>query len=157
MQRIVTHLWFDNQAEEAVNHYVSTFKNSRVTKVARYGEAGPGPVGSVMTIEFELEGQTFMALNGGPVFTFSPAISLLVHCATQEEVDDLWERLSEGGEKGQCGWLTDKYGLSWQVVPTVLDELLSDPDQVRAQRVMQVMLQMTKLDISQLKAAYEGR
>lgn len=157
MQKITPFLWFDNQAEEAVNFYVSIFRNSKITNVARYGDdaatVSGRPKGSVMTVAFELDGQPFVALNGGPVFTFSPAISFVVDCATQEEVDRLWDRLSAGGEPQQCGWLRDKYGVTWQIVPTVLGKLLSDPDAARAQRVMQAMLQMNKLDIGALKQA----
>jgi len=159
MQKIVTFLWFDNQAEEAVNFYVSVFNNSKIGHIARYSEeaakASGQPAGSVLTIEFQLEGQDFMALNGGPQFKFTEAISLLVNCETQEEVDELWDKLSAGGEQGPCGWLKDKYGLSWQIVPTILGEMLSDPDPVKSQRVMHAMLQMSKLDINALKQAYE--
>lgn len=155
MQKIMPCLWFDNQAEEAVNLYTSLFKNSRLLSVARYGEAGPGPKDSVMTITFELEGQPFMALNGGPHYTFSPAISFYVDCATQEEVDELWEKLSEGGEIDQCGWLRDKFGVSWQIVPAVLGELMQDKDPEKARRVTEAMLQMKKLDIKALQQAYE--
>lgn len=157
MQKITPFLWFDNQAEEAVNFYVSIFRNSRITNIARYGDdaakVSGRPQGSVMTVAFELDGQSFVALNGGPVFTFSPAISFVVDCATQAEVDRLWDRLSAGGEPQQCGWLRDKYGVTWQIVPAVLGKLLSDPDAARTQRVMQAMLQMSKLDIGALKQA----
>lgn len=155
MRQISPCLWFDGQAEEAANFYVAIFPNSRVTDVKRYGEAGPGPSGSVMSVTFELNGQEFMALNGGPQFTFSPAISFFVNCESQEEVDSLWERLLEGGAPEQCGWLRDKFGVSWQIVPTALGEMLSDPDPVRSQRVMSAMLQMVKLDIGQLRKAFE--
>jgi predicted 3-demethylubiquinone-9 3-methyltransferase (glyoxalase superfamily) len=155
MQRIVPFLWFNDRAEEAVNFYVSLFKDSRVMSVTRHGEAGPGPKGSVMMVVFRLEGQDFYALNGGPQFTFSPAISLLVNCETQEEVDELWEKLSEGGEKNQCGWLKDRYGLSWQIVPTILGQLMQGQDPAKSQRVMKALLQMDKLDIARLKQAYE--
>jgi predicted 3-demethylubiquinone-9 3-methyltransferase (glyoxalase superfamily) len=155
MQKITPFLWFDNQAEEAVNFYISIFKNSKIVSVTRYGEVGPGPKGSVMTVTFQLDGQSFMALNGGPHFTFSPAISFVVNCETQEEVDELWEKLSEGGEKVECGWLKDKYGVSWQIVPTVLGEMLNDPDPVKSQRVIQAVLKMKKIDIEGLKKAYE--
>ncbi len=155
MQKITPFLWFDDKAEEAMNFYVSIFKNSKIGKISRYGDAGPGPKGTVMVATFQLEGQEFMALNGGPQFTFSPAISFVVNCATQEEVDGFWEKLSEGGEKNQCGWLKDKFGVSWQVVPTVLGEMMNDPDKAKANRVMQAMLQMTKIDIGKLKQAYE--
>lgn len=140
MQKITPFLWFDDQAEEAVNFYTSIFKNSKVVSMSRYGEGGPGPQGTVMTATFQLEGQEFMALNGGPHFTFSPAISFFINCATQEEVDELWEKLSSGGEEGQCGWLKDKYGLSWQIIPTILGELLQDKDAEKARRVMNAML-----------------
>jgi len=156
MQKITPFLWFDNNCEEAMNFYVSVFKNSKIVSVTRYGEGGPGPKGTVMTGTFELDGQKFMALNGGPHFKFTEAISLFVNCETQLEVDELWEKLSEGGAKSQCGWLKDKYGLSWQIVPTVLGELLSDPDPVKSKRVMEALLQMSKLDIPTLKRASEG-
>ncbi len=155
MQKITPFLWFDNQAEEAINLYVSVFKNSKILSVSHYGEAGPGPAGAVMTATFQLEGQEFMALNGGPDHKFTEAISLFVDCKTQAEVDELWEKLSEGGEQGPCGWLKDRFGLSWQIVPSILGELLDDPDPVKSQRVMQAMLQMSKIDIADLKAAYE--
>jgi predicted 3-demethylubiquinone-9 3-methyltransferase (glyoxalase superfamily) len=155
MQKITPFLWFDNQAEEAINLYVSVFKNSRILSMSRYGEAGPGPAGTVMTATFQLDGQEFMALNGGPDHKFTEVISLFVDCKTQEEVDELWEKLSEGGEQGPCGWLKDRFGLSWQIVPGVLGELLGDPDPAKSQRVMQAMLQMSKIDIAGLKAAYE--
>lgn len=157
MQKITTFLTFDNKAEEAVNLYTSVFKNSKVRSISRYGDEGPGPAGQVMVVEFELEGQEFMALNGGPSFTFSQGISFLVNCDTQEEVDELWERLSEGGEQQPCGWLVDRFGVSWQIVPRVLGEMLGDQDSERAKRVMNAMLQMGKLDIAALKQAYEGR
>jgi len=150
-------LWFDNQAEEAMNFYVSIFKNSKVLDVTRYGEAGPGPKGTVMTAEFQLEGQEFVALNGGPQFKFTEAISFVVNCETQKEVDEFWEKLSEGGEKSRCGWLEDKFGLSWQVVPTVLVEMYQDKDPEKSQRVMKAMLQMEKLNIKKLKEAYDGK
>jgi predicted 3-demethylubiquinone-9 3-methyltransferase (glyoxalase superfamily) len=156
MQKIAPFLWFDNQAEEAMNFYVGVFKNSKVGNVTRYGDAGPGPKGSVMTASFELEGQQFTALNGGPRFRFTEAISFVVSCKTQEEVDEIWESLSAGGQIQQCGWLKDKFGLSWQIVPVVLIELLSDPDPERSRRVMEAMLQMTKIDIAKLRQAYEG-
>jgi predicted 3-demethylubiquinone-9 3-methyltransferase (glyoxalase superfamily) len=156
MQKITPFLWFDNNAEEAAELYVSIFKDSKILSVSRYGDAGPGPAGSAMSVTFELEGQQFMALNGGPQYKFTEAISLFVHCTTQEEVDDLWARLSAGGEEGPCGWLKDRYGLSWQIVPSVLGEWLGDEDAERAKRVMQAMLQMKKLDIQRLKQAYES-
>jgi len=155
MQKITPFLWFDHQAEEAMNFYVSIFKNSKVLSVNRYGDAGPGPKGTVLTANFELDGQVFTALNGGPMYKFSPAISFVVHCETQEEVDEYWEKLSEGGKENQCAWLDDKFGVSWQIVPNVLIELLSDPDPVKAGRVMQAMLQMKKIDIAGLRRAYE--
>lgn len=155
MQKITTFLTFNNQAEEAVNLYVSVFKNSKITNVSRYGEGSPAPAGSVMTINFLLEGQDFIALNGGPDFTFTDGISLYVDCQTQAEVDDLWEKLSAGGGKGQCGWLKDRFGVSWQIIPSALGELLGDKDPRKAQNVMQAMLQMTKIDIAGLRRAYE--
>jgi predicted 3-demethylubiquinone-9 3-methyltransferase (glyoxalase superfamily) len=155
MQKITPFLWFDGKAEEAMNFYVSIFKNAKIVGVTRYGEAGPGPKGTAMTAKFELDGQEFVALNGGPQFTFTEAISFVVNCATQQEVDEFWEKLSQGGEKSRCGWLKDKYGLSWQVVPTVLVEMLQDKDAEKSKRVMQAMLQMDKLDINTLKQAYQ--
>ncbi len=154
MQKITPFLWFDGKAEEAMRFYVSIFKNSKIGSITRYGDAGPGPKGTVMIVTFQLDGQEFIALNGGPQFTFSPAISLVVNCETQEEVDAFWEKLSEGGEKLQCGWLKDKYGLSWQIVPTVLGEMMQDKDAEKSQRVMKAMLQMNKIDIARLKQAY---
>jgi predicted 3-demethylubiquinone-9 3-methyltransferase (glyoxalase superfamily) len=156
-QKIAPFLWFDGKAEEAMHFYSSIFKNSKVGKVMRYGDAGPGPKGAVMSVTFALEGQEFMALNGGPMFTFSPAISFFVNCETQEEVDELWAKLSEGGETQQCGWLKDKYGVSWQIVPTVSGTMLQDKDGEKSTRVMQAMLKMDKLDIKLLKQAYEPR
>jgi predicted 3-demethylubiquinone-9 3-methyltransferase (glyoxalase superfamily) len=156
-KRITTFLTFDDQAEEAVSFYTSVFPDSRIVGTRRYGDAGPGPAGQLMTATFELAGQEFMALNGGPSFTFAQGISLFVDCETQEEVDDLWERLSEGGEEGPCGWLQDRYGVSWQVIPRALGEMLGDEDPERAGRVMNAMLQMTKIEIEGLRAAYEGR
>jgi predicted 3-demethylubiquinone-9 3-methyltransferase (glyoxalase superfamily) len=155
MQKITPFLWFDNNAEEAVNLYTSLFKNSKILSVARYGEEGPGPKGKVMTIAFQLEGQEYMALNGGPVFTFTEAISFFVNCETQQEVDYLWEKLSEGGKKDRCGWLKDKYGISWQIVPTILGKLMQDKDPEKSRKVTQAMLQMDKLDIAKLMQAYE--
>jgi predicted 3-demethylubiquinone-9 3-methyltransferase (glyoxalase superfamily) len=155
MQKITPFLWFDGKAEEAMNFYVSIFKNSRVVSVTRYGEAGPGPKGTVMSATFQLEGQDFFALNGGPQFTFTPAISLFVTCQTQEEVDELWEKLSEGGQKDRCGWLRDRYGLSWQIIPSALGTMLQDKDPQKANRVMKAMLQMGKIDIKTLKQAYD--
>ena len=155
MQKITPFLWFDNNAEEAVNHYLAIFKNSKINKVLRCGDAGPGPKGSILTIAFQLEGQDFIALNGGPIFKFTEAISLSVDCKSQQEVDDLWEKLSDGGQKSQCGWLKDKFGLSWQVVPTALVEMLQDQDAEKAKRVMAAMMQMSKIDIAILKQAYD--
>ncbi len=157
IQKITPFLWFDNQAEEAAGFYTSIFKNSRIDAVTRYGEAGPGPKGSVMTIAFELDGQKFTALNGGPHFQFTEAISFVVHCETQQEVDELWEKLSEGGKEVQCGWLKDKYGLSWQIVPTVLIEMMKDQNAERKERVMKAMFKMKKLDIAGLNDAYHQR
>lgn len=156
MHKISPFLWFESQAEEAMRFYTSVFKNSKVVNVNRYGEAGPGPEGSVMSATFELEGQQFLALNGGPQpgFTFSPAISFFVSCETQEEVDDLWEKLSEGGETQQCGWLKDRFGVSWQIIPTALNEMLNDPDPEKARRVMEAMLGMEKIDIEGLEEAH---
>src|SRR6266704_6430332 len=157
MPKISPCLWFDAQAQEAANFYVSIFHNSKIVNCNRHGEAGPGPKGSVMTVVFELDGQEFIALNGGPLFKFTEAISFVVNCNTQEEVDELWDKLTMGGEGGQCGWLKDRYGLSWQVVPTALEEMLTDPDPDKAQRVMRAMLQMKKIDIKGLKRAYQNR
>jgi predicted 3-demethylubiquinone-9 3-methyltransferase (glyoxalase superfamily) len=156
MQKITPFLWFDNNAEEAMNFYTSIFKNSKVLTVSRYGEAGPGPAGTVMTAEFKLEGQEFVALNGGPRFQFTEAISFVVNCETQEEVDYFWERLSEGGQKSRCGWLKDKFGLWWQVVPVILAELMNDKDPEKSKRVMQSMLTMDKIEIEPLKRAHAG-
>jgi predicted 3-demethylubiquinone-9 3-methyltransferase (glyoxalase superfamily) len=156
MQKITPFLWFDGKAEEAMNFYVSIFKNSKVGKVMRSGDAGPGQKGRVMSVTFELNGQEFFALNGGPMFTFTPAVSFFVNCTTQEEVDELWEKLSAGGEKSRCGWLKDKYGLSWQIIPSALGEMLQDKDAEKSKRVMQAMMQMTKIDVAELKRAYDG-
>ncbi len=156
-QKITTFLWFDGNAEEAANHYVSIFKNSKILNVARYGEAGPGPKGSVMIVRFQLEGQEFIALNGGPQFKFTEAISLFVSCDTQREVDELWSSLSAGGAESQCGWLKDRFGLSWQIVPTALTRLLQDPDPAKSKRVMEAMLQMKKIDIARLEQAYDKK
>ena len=153
MQKITPFLWFDKEAEEAANFYVSLFKNSKINSDSRYGDAGPGPKGSVMIVNFELEGQQFTALNGGPHYKFTPAISLFVNCETQQEVDQLWDKLSEGGRKDRCGWLQDKWGLSWQIIPTALMRLMSDPDRQKSARVMQAMLQMDKIDIQRLEQA----
>jgi predicted 3-demethylubiquinone-9 3-methyltransferase (glyoxalase superfamily) len=155
MQKITPFLWFDGKAQEAANFYVSVFKNSEIVSVVRYGEAGPGPNGTVMLVRFLLDGQEFLALNGGAQFTFSPAVSLVANCATQAEVDDLWEKLSTGGEKLNCGWLKDKYGLSWQVVPTILGELMQDKDAGKTNKVMQAIMGMNKLEIAGLKRAYD--
>jgi len=155
MQKITPFLCFDGKAEEAMNFYVSIFKNSKVGSVTRYGEEGPGPKGTVMSATFQLDGQEFFALNGGPLFTFSPAISFFVNCETQQEVDELWEKLSEGGEKQRCGWLKDKYGLSWQIIPSLLGKMLQDKDADKSGRVMKAMLQMGKIDIKILKQAYD--
>ena len=155
-QKITTFLTFDGQAENAVNLYTSVFKNSKITSTSRYGDGGPGPKGSLMSATFELDGQEFIALNGGPSFSFAQGFSLFVSCETQAELDEYWEKLSEGGKQVQCGWLTDKFGVSWQIVPSVLGKLLSDPDKQKAGRVMNAMLKMVKLDIAELKRAYEG-
>ena len=154
MQKITPFLWFDGNAEEAVNFYVSIFKDAKILNLSRYGEAGPGPKGSVMSATFQLQGQEFIALNGGPQFKFTPAISFFVHCQTQEEVDELWEKLSAGGRKDRCGWLTDKYGLSWQIIPDVLGKMLNDPDKEKSKRVMTAMLQMQKIEVKKLEQAY---
>jgi predicted 3-demethylubiquinone-9 3-methyltransferase (glyoxalase superfamily) len=156
MQKITTFLTFNDQAEEAINFYTSIFDNSKIVSTTRYGDAGPGPKGSLMSATFELAGQQFMALNGGPSFTFAQGISLFVSCETQEEVDEYWEKLSEGGAEGPCGWLTDKFGVSWQVVPRVLGEMLNDEDPEKAKRVMNAMLQMSKIEIDGLRRAYEA-
>jgi len=157
-QKITPFLWFDDNAEEAINFYVSIFRNSRIVRTSRYGDAGPGPKGTVMSATFELEGQTFQALNGGPHFKFTPAISLFVSCDTQEEVDYYWDRLLAGGGKPtQCGWLTDRFGLSWQVIPRQLGEMLGDKDPQRSQRVMKAMLAMVKIDVAALKRAYDNK
>jgi predicted 3-demethylubiquinone-9 3-methyltransferase (glyoxalase superfamily) len=155
MKKITPFLWFDSQAEEAANFYTSTFKNSKIVKSSRYGDAGPGPKGSVMTIQFEINGQEFIALNGGPQFKFNESISFVVNCENQQEIDEYWETLSAGGQEVQCGWLKDKYGLSWQIVPTILGELMSDA--AKSQRVMQALLQMKKLDIKTLQEAAAGQ
>ena len=156
LQKIVPNLWFDTEAEQAAEFYLSVFKNSRIVNVTHYTEAGPRAAGTVMTVEFELDGQRFVGINGGPQFTFDEAVSFQINCEDQDEVDYYWERLSEGGEEGQCGWLKDRFGLSWQVVPTGMDELFNDPDPARAQRAMQAMLGMVKLDIAALRAAADG-
>lgn len=156
MQKITPFLWFNGQAEEAVNFYVSIFKNSKMGNIQRYGDAGPGLKGSVMSATFQLEGQDFYALNGGPQFSFTPAISFFVNCETQEEVDELWEKLSQGGEKGRCGWLKDKFGLSWQIIPSTLGKLLHGKDPEKSKRAMQAMMKMDKIDIAGLQKAYDG-
>jgi len=159
MQKITPFLWFDNQAEEAMNFYTSIFKNSKTGAVSRYGEEGAKmsgiPAGAVMTVAFQLDGQDFIALNGGPHFKFTEAVSFVVNCETQEEVDEFWEKLSAGGEKSRCGWLKDKFGLSWQIVPTALGKMMQDKDGAKSKRVMQALMQMDKLDIQRLKQAYE--
>jgi len=156
VQKITPFLWFDHQAEEAARFYVSTVKNSKIVSVARYGDAGPGPKGGVMTVVFELSGQQFIALNGGPQFRFTEAVSFVINCETQQEVDELWEKLSAGGRKDRCGWLKDKFGLSWQIVPTILGRLMQDKDSEKSKRVMQAMLKMDKLNIEGLQQAYDG-
>jgi predicted 3-demethylubiquinone-9 3-methyltransferase (glyoxalase superfamily) len=156
-QKITTFLWFDTQAEEAIDFYTSILRNSRKGEVVRYGDTGPGPKGQVMTAEFELAGQQFMALNGGPHFKFTEAISLMVKCDTQEEIDELWEKLSAGGQKVECGWLKDKFGLSWQIVPTILGQLMKDKDPAKRERVMQVIMQTKKFEIAQLQEAAAGK
>ncbi|HEX2233374.1 MAG TPA: VOC family protein [Thermoleophilaceae bacterium] len=155
-QKIVTNLWFDTEAEQAAEFYCSLFENSRIVNVARYTESGPRETGMVMTVDFELEGQRFTGINGGPEFKFDEAMSLLINCETQDEIDYFWEKLSEGGEEGPCGWLKDRYGVSWQVVPTGMDELFADPDQERADRAMKAMLQMRKIDLGELQRAADG-
>lgn len=157
MKGITPFLWFDNNAEEAVNFYTGIFENSHVTSKATYGEAGPGEKGSVMIVEFELNGQEFIALNGGPTYQFNPAISMMVNCETQDEIDYYWEKFqADGGEEVACGWITDKYGVSWQITPIVLMEMQKDPDEAKRERVMRAMMKMVKLDIGELKRAYEG-
>ncbi len=157
MPRITPFLWFDHQAEEAARFYASIFDDSRIGKITRYGAAGPGPEGTVMTVEFELQGQRFIALNGGPQYKFTEAISLSIECETQEEVDEIWEKLTDGGEEGPCGWLKDRYGLSWQVTPKGISELFDNRDSARSKRAMEAMFKMKKLDIAGLRAAYQGR
>lgn len=156
MPRIIPNLWFDTQAEEAVDFYVSLFPDSRVVEVARYTEAGPGPAGSVMVVDFELDGQPFTAINGGPQFPFTEAVSLLIECRDQAEIDRYWDALTDGGEEVQCGWLKDRYGLSWQVCPTGMGEILNDPDPERARRAVEAMFAMKKLDVAALRAAADG-
>lgn len=155
MQKITPNLWFDTEAEEAAKFYTSIFKNSKITGITHYGEAGPRPAGSVLTVEFELDGMQFVALNGGPEFKFTEAVSLAVSCETQDEIDGLWDKLSAGGEIQECGWLKDKYGLSWQIVPAALPEMLNDPDADKSEAVMRAILSMKKLDIAELRRAYE--
>ncbi|MBA3620216.1 MAG: VOC family protein [Acidothermales bacterium] len=155
-QKIIPNLWFDTEAEEAAGFYTSVFENSRILNVAHYPEGGPGPAGTVMTVEWELDGQRFVGINGGPQFTFSEAVSFQITCETQDEVDYYWDQLSAGGEEGQCGWLKDRYGLSWQVVPAGMEEVFADPDPQRAQRAMQAMLGMRKLDVAALRSAADG-
>jgi predicted 3-demethylubiquinone-9 3-methyltransferase (glyoxalase superfamily) len=155
-QKITPFLWFNGNAEEAMNFYVSVFNNSRIVSVSRYGAAGPGPEGSVMSCVFEIEGQQFYALNGGPMFQFSPAISFFVSCTTQQEVDLLWEKLSEGGKPNRCGWLDDKFGITWQIIPSILSELIGDADKTKANRAMQAMFKMDKIDIAALQKAHAG-
>jgi predicted 3-demethylubiquinone-9 3-methyltransferase (glyoxalase superfamily) len=161
MQQITPCLWFDDQAEEAAEFYVSIFKNSRVKSTLRYGKAGAGasgrPEGSVMTVTFEIAGQEFVALNGGPLIKFSEAVSLMVKCESQQEIDEMWAKLSAGGEEGPCGWLKDKYGLSWQIVASGMDSMLNDPDDAKSERVMEAILRMGKLDLARLKHAFEGQ
>ncbi len=157
MPKITPFLWFDDQAEEAAKFYVSVFPSSKIVSTTRYGEAGPGPRGSVMTVVFQLDGKEFIALNGGPQFKFTEAISFSVDCKTQQEVDEYWGKLSSGGEEGPCGWLKDRYGLSWQINPTALGEMLGDPDPQKSKRVMEAMLEMKKIDIAALKKAYDQR
>ncbi len=157
MQKITPFLWFNDNAEEAVTYYVSTFSNSRITHTERYGDAGPGPKGSVMIMNFQLDGQEFIALNGGPHYTFNPAISFMVNCDDQKEVDRLWAKLTDGGKEVQCGWLQDKFGVSWQIVPRVFFELMKDKDPAKSQRVFQAMMQMVKFDIEALRRAYDGK
>jgi predicted 3-demethylubiquinone-9 3-methyltransferase (glyoxalase superfamily) len=156
MQKITPNLWFDTEGEAAASFYVSLFENSKIVEITRYGDAGPREAGTVMTVTFQLDGEEFVALNGGPEFKFTEAVSLQVNCDSQDEVDRLWDALAEGGEIQQCGWLKDRYGLSWQIVPTVLSELVADADPVKSQRVMQAMLGMKKLDIAELERAYKG-
>jgi predicted 3-demethylubiquinone-9 3-methyltransferase (glyoxalase superfamily) len=157
MQKITPFLWYDSQAEPAANFYVSIFKNSRILNISRYGDAGPGPKGSVMSVTFELDGQRFIALNGGPHFKFTPAISFFVDCRDQQEVDELWNKLSAGGRTDHCGWLQDKFGLSWQIIPSILGEMLGDKDREKSKNVMQAMLKMDKIDVKGLQQAYAQR
>jgi predicted 3-demethylubiquinone-9 3-methyltransferase (glyoxalase superfamily) len=156
MQKINTCLWFDNQAEEAAEYYVSVFDNARINSVSRFGEGAPGPAGQAMVVEFDLEGRKFQALNGGPAFSFTEAVSFVIDCASQEEVDRYWNALTDGGSEGRCGWLKDRYGVSWQIVPSALGGLIGGPDPAGSQRAMQAMLGMGKLDIGELQKAYDG-
>ena len=156
MQKITPCLWFDTEAEEAATFYTSVFKNSRIVNVSHYNEAGPRPAGMVLTVDFELDGQEFVALNGGPEFKFNEALSLQINCASQDEVDEFWARLSEGGEEGPCGWLKDRYGVSWQVVPTMLNDLINGPDPERSRRAMEAMLKMGKIDIAEIQRAVDA-
>jgi predicted 3-demethylubiquinone-9 3-methyltransferase (glyoxalase superfamily) len=156
VQKITPFLWFDNQAEEAMNFYTSIFKKAKIGNVSRYGEGGPGPKGSVMVASFELDGMHFTALNGGPQFKFTEAISFYVSCESQDEVDHYWDKLSEGGQTQRCGWLKDKFGVSWQIIPSALPKLMGDPDRAKAGRVMQAMLQMKKIEVAKLQQAYDG-
>ena len=156
MQKINACLWFDNQAEEAAEHYVSVFENANITGISRFGEGAPGPAGQAMVVEFDLEGQKFQALNGGPAFSFTEAVSFVIDCSSQDEVDRYWNALTDGGSEGRCGWLKDRYGVSWQIVPSALGGLLGGPDSAGAERAMQAMLGMKKLDIAELQKAYDG-
>ena len=156
MQKITPFLWFNDNAEQAVEFYVSTFANSKILSTSRYGDAGPGPKGSLMVATFQLEGQNFMAINGGPSYRLTPAISLLVNCETQAEVDTLWDKLAAGGAPQQCGWLQDKFGLSWQIIPKQLGKLMGDPDPVKSKRVVNAMLKMHKISVADLQKAYDG-
>lgn len=156
MQKITACFWFDNQAEEAAEYYVSVFDNARINNVSRYGEGGPGPAGQAVVVEFDIEGQTFQALNGGPAFSFTEAVSFVIDCASQDEVDRYWNALTDGGTESQCGWLKDRYGVSWQIVPSVLGQLIGGPDPAGSQRAVQAMLGMRKLDIAELQKAYDG-
>ncbi|MFD3482750.1 VOC family protein [Streptomyces sp. NPDC058665] len=156
MPKITPNLWFDGQAKDAAEYYIGIFPNSKITGITHYGEAGPGPAGTVLTVDFELDGHRYTGINGGPQFTFDEAVSFLIECADQEEVDYYWYKLSEGGEEGPCGWLKDKFGLSWQVAPAGMEEVLNDPDQERGQRAMKAMLGMKKIDLAALRAAADG-
>lgn len=157
MQKITPFLWFDGNAHEAAKFYVSTFKNSKILKIERYGDAGPGPKGSVMIVEFQIEGQRFIALNGGPIYKFTPAVSFMVYCDDQKEIDRLWKKLTAGGKEVQCGWLEDKYGVSWQIVPKIFFKMMGDKDKKKSQRVFAAMMEMVKFDIAALKRAYRSK